>query len=88
MAKPQYATKEYRYQRKRWAPIVAAGQALCAQPVCLMTSRHIPAGAPFDLAHDDSGYVILGPAHQRCNRSDGGKRRHLLAPTTPKRLVL
>ncbi|MFJ9315781.1 hypothetical protein ACIRN4_16445 [Pimelobacter simplex] len=41
-----------------------------------MDSRDIAPDQQVDIAHDDSGAVILGPAHRRCNRVDGGKRRH------------
>lgn len=78
MPDPRYATPEYRaaYQQVRRAQ--AAGQWLeCQQPVCLEPTRDIAPHQPVDIAHDDSGDVILGPAHRRCNRVDGGKRRHL-----------
>jgi hypothetical protein len=41
-----------------------------------MPSRYIPPGTAFDVAHDDTGTVILGAAHAKCNRADGGRRRH------------
>ena len=75
MAKPQYQTPEYRaaYQDIRKAQ--AAGQWLiCVQPVCLHPTRDIAPNQAIDVAHDDSGTVILGPAHRRCNRSDGATR--------------
>lgn len=73
MSKPRY---RYRHQqeRKRLKPTVDAGDAYCAQPVCLMTTRWIAPGTPWDVAHDDTGTMTLGPAHERCNRSDGAKR--------------
>lgn len=75
MADAKYNDREYRAARARYAREVEAGRAYCAQPVCIEADRWIPPG-PFDTAHDDSGTVILGPAHTRCNRVDGGKRRH------------
>ena len=76
MGDSRYTTREYRDARAKAHRDVEAGLAYCAQPVCVMTTRWIPPGTPNDVAHDDSGTVILGPADARCNRSDGGKRRH------------
>ena len=87
MAGPQHRTPEYRLARKGYDLAQARGQWLeCAQPVCLMVTRDIAPDQAYDVAHDDSGTVILGAAHPRCNRSDGGKRRH--APRTPNRWAL
>lgn len=87
MAKAKYQTRDYRTAR---AAITAAQQRgewlVCAQPVCLHPTRDIAPTQPTDVAHDDSGTVILGPSHSTCNRSDGGKRRHLVAP--PRRWIL
>lgn len=63
--------QQHRRERARWAPIVAAGHASCCQPVCLMPSRAITPGTPWDLAHDPTRTRWLGPAHRRCNRRDG-----------------
>lgn len=90
MAGPQHRTPEYRAERKRIDRAQAAGQWLeCVQPVCLSPTGRGRAIAPTDradVAHDDTGTTILGPAHARCNRSDGGKRRH--HPTHIRREVL
>jgi hypothetical protein len=84
MAKPKYQTREYRAARASYTRAQAQGQWLtCAQPVCVMDSRAIPPTHPIDVAHDDTGTLILGPAHQRCNRADGGRRRH--TTTAPRR---
>ena len=81
MPDPRYATSEYRAAYKAGREAQARGQWLeCQQPVCLMPTRDIAPDQPIDIAHDDSGTVVLGPAHRRCNRADGGRRRHLLAP--------
>lgn len=72
----RHDTPEYRDSRKKWGRVVAYGAGVCHQPVCLMADRYIPPGTPWDLAHDDSGTVILGPAHAKCNRSEAGKKRH------------
>lgn len=75
MAKAQHETPEYRAARRRFAIEVAAGRGWCAQPVCVMASRYIPPGTPWDTAHNDEGTVVLGAAHRRrCNRRDGAKR--------------
>ena len=84
MAKPRY---RYRHQqeRKAWEPIVAAGEAVCMQPDphrpgsepgsgCVMKTRWIAPGAKWQLAHDETGTVTLGPAHTRCNARDGAIR--------------
>jgi hypothetical protein len=60
-------------ERARWKPVVDAGQAYCAETVCLERDRYIPPGTPWDLAHAPGG-GYLGPAHQSCNRSEGATR--------------
>ena len=62
---------EHEAERKRWAPVVDAGQVSCAR-----CGLPVEPGAAWDLDHlpDRSGW--LGPAHQRCNRaaaSNGGR---------------
>ena len=90
MPDPKYATPEYRAAYKAGRKAQREGQWLeCQQPVCLRPTRDIAPTEPIDIAHDDSGTVVLGPAHRRCNRVDGGRRRHLLAKTkVVKRRVL
>lgn len=89
MAGPQHRTPEYRAARKAVTRAQAMGQWLeCVQPVCVMQSRDIAPSDPVDVAHDDSGTVILGPAHARCNRADGGRRRHRSANASVRRRVL
>jgi len=41
-----------------------------------MSDRFIAPDEAWDVAHDDSGTVILGPAHQACNRVEAGRKRH------------
>jgi hypothetical protein len=57
-------------------PTIDAGLAYCAEPICLMPDRWIEPGQPWDLAHnrDTGGYH--GPAHPRCNRSEGIRHRN------------
>ena len=77
MAGPQHRTPEYRAARKQLDKAQARGEWLtCVQPVCVEASRDIAPHQPCHVAHDDSGTVILGPAHWLCNVTDGGKRRH------------
>jgi hypothetical protein len=64
----------HKRERERLKPIVDAGRAECAQPVCLMPSRRIAPGEPWALGHDDSGTRWIGPVHQRCNIHDGAVR--------------
>ena len=91
MTKPQYRTPDYRAARKQLGALVRAGQAECKQPVCVMDDRWIEPGTPWDVAHDDAGYRILGAAHARCNRHEGGKKRHRKFSTgnlAPERWIL
>lgn len=74
MAKPQHRTPEHRAARKRYGALVKAGQAHCVEPVCVMANRWIPPTAPWDVSHDPSGTVTLGPSHRACNRSEGARR--------------
>lgn len=70
--------------RRMLAPQVAAGDGWCAEPVCLFESRWIPPSSPWDLAHNRECGGWRGPAHAKCNRSEGaaygnrlrGLRRH------------
>lgn len=89
MGKPIYNTALHKAERKRWAPVVAAGQAHCTELVCKMPSRWIPPG-PWQLAHDRRVHTgphtctpacYLGPAHVRCNTAEGGRERHHRAKT-------
>lgn len=66
-----YGTAHQR-ERDTWRPIVDAGMAFCAEPICLMPSRWIPPGSTWDLAHDRTNPgTYRGAAHARCNRSEG-----------------
>lgn len=55
-------------ERKRWSPVVAAGQAWCAR-----CGRWIAPGQPWDLDHAADRTAYLGPSHRRCNRSAGAR---------------
>jgi hypothetical protein len=69
--------------RRQLAPIVNAGNALCTEPVCLMTTRWIPPHTAWDLAHDRDNGGYRGPAHRSCNRAEGA--RYLRAITGRRR---
>lgn len=58
----------HQQQRAHWAPLVQAGDVECHAERCLMPSRTIAPGAPWDLGHDaDRNWT--GPEHRRCNRA-------------------
>lgn len=71
----------HRKERDRWRPVVAAGEAWCAELVCLMPSRWIAPGSAWDLAHDRANGGYLGPSHSGCNRAEGGREKHKRART-------
>jgi hypothetical protein len=80
-------------ERARWRPIVDRGDAWCAEVVCLLASRWIRPGTPWDLAHDRNTGGYLGPAHRRCNRAEGARFRnrrgkHTAQPAATRRWVL
>lgn len=77
MAKAKYQTPEYRAAKREADAAQARGEWLiCAEVVCKYQTRDIAPDQGNDIAHDESGTVILGPAHPHCNRADGGRRRH------------
>lgn len=77
MSKPRYR-HAHQQERERWRPVVAAGEAMCAEPICLFKSRLIPAHwAPtqlWHLSHDPTGTVTIGPSHRRCNLAEAARR--------------
>ena len=57
----------HQVERKRWAPVVERGEAICWR-----CRRLIPSGSPWDLGHDDRDSThYAGPEHRRCNRAAG-----------------
>jgi hypothetical protein len=81
VALAKYRTREFKAERQRITEAQGRGEwLLCVQPECLHPTRDIAPSQPAHVAHDDSGTVVLGPAHELCNTSDGGKRRHAPAP--------
>jgi hypothetical protein len=76
VAKPQYGAAHKRI-KEQWRPAVDAGEAWCTEPLCLEDDRWIPPDTEWDLAHNrDIPGTYHGPAHARCNRSEGGKAAH------------
>lgn len=70
--------RAHQVERERWRPTVEAGQAWCTEPICLHDDRWIPPGTPWHLAHNREAGGYRGPAHERCNTSEGatfGNRR-------------
>lgn len=80
MTMPATANPAVRYgglhqtERARWAPVVAAGHAVCHAVRCLEPTRAIAAGAAWDLGHTPDGTAWTGPEHPRCNRSEAAIR--------------
>jgi hypothetical protein len=68
----------HRAARKHWAPIVAKGRGWCCEETCLYPTRWIPPGTPWDLAHHtDRSLGYRGPAHAKCNRTEGARRGYI-----------
>ena len=86
MAKPRYR-HAHQQERKRWEPTVAAGDAYCVEPVCLYRSRWIPPGSAWNLSHDPSGTVWIGPSHEKCNLSEAAKRGNRMRSRRNRALV-
>lgn len=64
---------DHKAERKRWRPIVEAGQARCSAVIFLEASRDIAPDDEWDLDHTDARTGYRGPSHARCNRSAGGR---------------
>ena len=62
--------------RKRYAPLVAAGAAICAR-----CRKPIRPGEPWDLGHADGGGVgdYSGPEHRSCSRATVRHARQAVA---------
>lgn len=78
----------HRMERKKWEPVVAAGNAQCSEPVCLMRSRWIYPNERWHLSHDPTGTAYLGPSHRRCNEAENARRNNPKRAATPARWVL
>ena len=78
----------HRRLRQLYARMVAVGRAQCSEVVCLMPTRWIQPGTPWDLAHGPTRDTYLGPAHAACNRSEGATRGNRTRATTPGVTIL
>lgn len=47
-----------------------------------MSSRWIPPGSEWHLAHDPSGTRYVGVSHPACNTSEAATRMHVMRKTT------
>ena len=83
VAKDKYGS-EHQRERKRWVSVVARGDQLCAEMVCLMDTRTIDPREPWHLAHDPTGTVIIGVSHERCNTSEGASRGNRMRGQGPR----
>ena len=89
MAHRRYRDPTYVTAVRHWTAHIARHGARCHERLCLYGDRTIPTGADrraWDLAHDRATGAILGPAHRRCNRSEGARWQALIrAARTPHR---
>jgi hypothetical protein len=60
----------HKAQRRRWAPLVAAGQVCCVR-----CGLWIAPGTPWVLGHTDDRTGWIGPEHRACNRAAAGARK-------------
>lgn len=90
---PNRYGRAHQQERKRWEPIVAAGQATCQQGLpgngssgrCLYRTRWIQPGTPWALGHNDTGTTTIGPVHARCNQREAATRGGRASLTAQKR---
>jgi hypothetical protein len=74
---------KHQAERKRWAKELARLGVL----PCARCGEPIHDGDEWDLGHTDDRTGYTGPEHSgRCNRADGGRRRH--APRAHARRIL
>lgn len=79
---------QHQAERARWATVVEAGHGYCQAKTCTYPTRFIPPGTPWDLGHSDDRTRWTGPEHRRCNRADGGRKRHQKSTASRKRWAL
>lgn len=85
----KHDTPEHRAARRRYQQLQAAGEWLtCAEQPCLYPTRDIAPHMKVDVAHNPAGTEIIGPAHRRCNRSEGATRGNRMRGKTLVRWVL
>ena len=74
--------RAHRLVRKKYAAIVAGGNAVCAR-----CGEPIGPGEKWDLDHDDEDPLqrrYLGPSHRRCNRAVVTHLKEALAPAAQR----
>lgn len=76
--------RRHQQVRAEWQKVVDAGEAWCTEVRCLEKSRFIRPGSDWDLAHNEDRTGYLGPAHARCNRSEGSRRGNRRRRGRPK----
>ena len=81
MTKAKYRTAKHKQVIAQYAALIKAGRGWCAETVCLIErdggTRFIPPTTPrrqWNAAHTDDGLAYKGPAHERCNKSEGASR--------------
>ena len=67
--------QRHQLERKRLAPIVARGEAVCCE-----CGRRISPDAEWHLAHDHRNGGWAGPAHARCNLAERNRRHARVRP--------
>lgn len=80
--------REHRATREaHMTALRAAGAGLCAERVCVMRTRIITPDMDLDLCHDETGTVVLGLGHSKCNRHEAAVRARRLQtqPTRTRR---
>lgn len=76
----------HQVERKRWEPIIATGNVLCANPQCDHPDTPIDPDEPWDVGHTEDRTGYRGPEHMACNRREGG--RNGATVTNEKRATL
>lgn len=59
-------------ERKKWEPIVAKGDVMCARQGPKCVGQPIEPGQAWDLGHNDDRTQWTGPECVPCNRGAGG----------------
>lgn len=80
--------RDFAALRRQYARVVASGDALCSEPNCVRPSRLIDPAEPWDLSHDPSGEVVIGPSHRACNRHEAAVRGNRARSGMPRRMML
>lgn len=60
-------------ERRRWEPLVAKGDVMCARQGSKCTGQPIQPGQAWDLGHNDDRTGYNGPECVPCNRGAGAR---------------